>query len=143
MRFADVDAGFAGHDLDALDRRDRREGVATGDRHATAGDHIAAARHDGCECAQADPARPVAAGEVDGIAHHVGGYFAAGAAHVARQHRNRYDPAFGGCTRLGTHDRHLPRELEDDLSAARNAYVGLAVTEIATLRAQLSGPQVG
>jgi hypothetical protein len=34
-------------------------------------------------------------------------------------------------------------ELEDDLAAARDAYVGLAVTEIATLRGQLSGRQVG
>jgi hypothetical protein len=35
------------------------------------------------------------------------------------------------------------RELEDDLVAAREAYVGLAVTEIATLRGELSGRQVG
>ncbi|MEA2151641.1 MAG: hypothetical protein QOD69_3471 [Solirubrobacteraceae bacterium] len=35
------------------------------------------------------------------------------------------------------------RELEDDLAAARDAYVGLAVTEIATLRGELSGAQVG
>jgi len=35
------------------------------------------------------------------------------------------------------------RELEEDLIAARGAYVGLAVTEIATLRGLLSGPQVG
>jgi hypothetical protein len=35
------------------------------------------------------------------------------------------------------------RELEDDLIAARHAYVGLAVTEIATLRGELSGQQVG
>ncbi|HEX8121088.1 MAG TPA: hypothetical protein VF549_07470 [Solirubrobacteraceae bacterium] len=34
-------------------------------------------------------------------------------------------------------------ELDGDLVAAREAYVGLAVTEIATLRAELSGPQVG
>lgn len=34
-------------------------------------------------------------------------------------------------------------DLEDDLVAAREAYVGLAVTEIATLRGQLSGRQVG
>lgn len=33
--------------------------------------------------------------------------------------------------------------LEQDLAAVRAAYVGLAVTEIATLRGQLSGPQVG
>ena len=35
------------------------------------------------------------------------------------------------------------RDLDDDLVAAREAYIGLAVTEIATLRAQLSAPQVG
>ena len=34
-------------------------------------------------------------------------------------------------------------DLENDIEASIAAYVGLAVTEIATLRAQLSGPQVG
>ncbi|HEX8205163.1 MAG TPA: hypothetical protein VF587_03790 [Solirubrobacteraceae bacterium] len=34
-------------------------------------------------------------------------------------------------------------DLEADLEAAREAYVGLAVTELATLRAELSGPQRG
>jgi hypothetical protein len=34
-------------------------------------------------------------------------------------------------------------DLEYDIEASRALYVGLAVTEIATLRAQLSGPQVG
>ena len=34
-------------------------------------------------------------------------------------------------------------ELESDIASSRIAYVALAVTEIATLRAQLSGPQVG
>jgi hypothetical protein len=34
-------------------------------------------------------------------------------------------------------------ELEEDLEQSREAYVGLAVTEIATLRAELSGPQWG
>ena len=34
-------------------------------------------------------------------------------------------------------------DLEADLEAAREAYLGLAVTEIATLRAELVGPQVG
>lgn len=34
-------------------------------------------------------------------------------------------------------------ELQDDVAASRAAYVGLAITEIATLRAQLGGPQVG
>jgi hypothetical protein len=35
------------------------------------------------------------------------------------------------------------RELEAEIEQSRAAYVGLAVTEIATLRAELSGPQVG
>jgi hypothetical protein len=35
------------------------------------------------------------------------------------------------------------RELEKDLTAARASYVGLVVTEIATLRGQLCGPQAG
>ena len=35
------------------------------------------------------------------------------------------------------------RELDDDLAAARDAFVGLAATEIATLRGELSRPQVG
>jgi hypothetical protein len=34
-------------------------------------------------------------------------------------------------------------DLEHDIEAYRALYVGLAVTEIATLRAQLAGPQVG
>jgi hypothetical protein len=35
------------------------------------------------------------------------------------------------------------RELEEDLVAAHASYVGLAVTEIATLRRELCGPQAG
>jgi hypothetical protein len=34
-------------------------------------------------------------------------------------------------------------DLDDELAAVREAYVGAAVTEIATLRAELSGPQAG
>lgn len=34
-------------------------------------------------------------------------------------------------------------DLDDEIEAARHAYIGAAVTEIATLRAQLAGPQVG
>ena len=34
-------------------------------------------------------------------------------------------------------------DLENDIEAYRALYVGLAVTEIASLRAQLGGPQVG
>jgi hypothetical protein len=33
--------------------------------------------------------------------------------------------------------------LRRDIEASTAAYVGLAVTEIATMRAQLSGPQLG
>jgi hypothetical protein len=34
-------------------------------------------------------------------------------------------------------------DLDNDIEASRATYVGLALTEIATLRAQLGGPQVG
>ena len=34
-------------------------------------------------------------------------------------------------------------DLNNEIAATHSAYVGAAVTEIATLRAQLSGPQVG
>ena len=34
-------------------------------------------------------------------------------------------------------------DLEDEIAFMRNAYVGAAVTEIAVLRAQLSGPLAG
>jgi hypothetical protein len=34
-------------------------------------------------------------------------------------------------------------DLEDEIAEVGTAYVGAAVTEIATLRAALSGPQVG
>jgi hypothetical protein len=34
-------------------------------------------------------------------------------------------------------------DLQNDIAASRIAYISLAVTEIATLRAQLGGPQVG
>ncbi|MEA2283537.1 MAG: hypothetical protein QOK21_4144 [Solirubrobacteraceae bacterium] len=33
--------------------------------------------------------------------------------------------------------------LEHDIEASRAVYTGLAITEIATLRAQLGGPQLG
>jgi hypothetical protein len=35
------------------------------------------------------------------------------------------------------------QDLEDEIEARRAAYVGAAVTEIASLRSALSGPQVG
>jgi hypothetical protein len=34
-------------------------------------------------------------------------------------------------------------DLRDDIAAARSMYVGLAMTEVATLRAELGGAQVG
>ena len=34
-------------------------------------------------------------------------------------------------------------DLDDEIAATRFAYVGAAVTEIASLRAELSGPQLG
>jgi hypothetical protein len=34
-------------------------------------------------------------------------------------------------------------DLDNDIEASRARYIGLAITEIATLRAQLGGPQVG
>ena len=34
-------------------------------------------------------------------------------------------------------------DLENDIESSRAIYVGLAITEIASLRAQLGGPQVG
>jgi hypothetical protein len=40
-------------------------------------------------------------------------------------------------------ERALAPDLDDQIAALHIAYVGAAVTEIATLRAQLSGPQVG
>ena len=43
---------------------------------------------------------------------------------------------------LGDNELYMA-DLESDITASRAAYVALAVTEIATLRAQLSGPQVG
>jgi hypothetical protein len=35
------------------------------------------------------------------------------------------------------------RDLQEEIEATHNAYVGAAVTEIATFRAQLGGPQIG
>jgi hypothetical protein len=40
-------------------------------------------------------------------------------------------------------DRAYMADLEDELVEVSAAYVGAAVTEIATLRAELFGPQVG
>jgi hypothetical protein len=42
-----------------------------------------------------------------------------------------------------TDNRAYLDDLEDELAAERHAYVGAAVTEIASLRAALSGPLLG
>jgi hypothetical protein len=41
------------------------------------------------------------------------------------------------------HVKTYRSDLEAEIRIGRHAYVGLAVTEIATLRAELFGPQVG
>ena len=41
------------------------------------------------------------------------------------------------------HDPDYIADLEDDIEASTHAYIGLAVTEIATLRAELGGPSFG
>ena len=40
-------------------------------------------------------------------------------------------------------DSAYTADLDGEIAATTRAYVGAAVTEIATLRAELSGPQVG
>ena len=40
-------------------------------------------------------------------------------------------------------DASYMADLDEEIAATSSAYVGAAVTEIASLRAQLSGPQVG
>jgi hypothetical protein len=42
-----------------------------------------------------------------------------------------------------TSDPAYMADLDDEIDAARVAYTGAAVTEIASLRAELSGPLVG
>jgi hypothetical protein len=59
--------------------------------------------------------------------------------HLQRLQAERLDAVDAG---LGKNALYMA-ELETDIAASRAAYVALAVTEIATLRAQLSGPQVG
>jgi hypothetical protein len=59
--------------------------------------------------------------------------------HLVRLTAERLDAAEAGLSE----NRAYMAELEEDLAETREAYVGLAVTEIATLRAELSGPQIG
>lgn len=59
--------------------------------------------------------------------------------HLGRLAAERLDAIEAG---LGDNAMYM-RELDEDLTAARASYVGLAVTEIATLRGQLFGSQDG
>jgi hypothetical protein len=59
--------------------------------------------------------------------------------HLVRLTAERLEAAHAG---LGENAVYMD-ELDEDLEHARVAYVGLAVTEIATLRAELGGRQVG
>jgi len=43
---------------------------------------------------------------------------------------------------LGDNEAYM-HDLHEEIEAARHAYIGAAVTEIASLRAQLGAPQVG
>jgi hypothetical protein len=43
---------------------------------------------------------------------------------------------------LAVNPAHMA-DLDEEIQATASAYVGAAVTEIATLRAELSGPQIG
>jgi hypothetical protein len=54
----------------------------------------------------------------------------------------RLERALAELEGLDTHDGYMA-DLEDELAAANEAYVGAVVTEIALLRADLSGPLVG
>jgi hypothetical protein len=58
---------------------------------------------------------------------------------LGRLMAERLDAAEAG---LGSNALYM-RDLEDDLAAAREAYVGLAVTELASLRGALSGRASG
>ena len=60
-------------------------------------------------------------------------------AKLRRLEAERLDAVEAG---LGGNELYMT-DLENDIEASRAAYVGAAVTEIATLRAQLGGPQVG
>jgi hypothetical protein len=59
--------------------------------------------------------------------------------HLMQLHAER---ALASLEGLGANTAYTS-DLNDDLTAAHHAYVGAAVTEIATLRAELFGPQVG
>jgi hypothetical protein len=57
-------------------------------------------------------------------------------------HELRIERALALLEGLADHGSYMAG-LEHEIAVARSAYVGAAITEIATLRAQLSGPQMG
>ncbi len=59
--------------------------------------------------------------------------------HLRELHSEHAAADLAGLLRNGSYRNHL----EDEIAVIRSAYVGKAVTEIATLRAELSGPLVG
>jgi hypothetical protein len=54
----------------------------------------------------------------------------------------RIERALASLAGLTTNDSYMA-DLDHEIAVTRHAYIGVAVTEIATLRARLSGPQVG
>jgi len=65
------------------------------------------------------------------------------AIHMHNQLRELHaERALASLEGLALQDSYIA-DLDEEIAAVRSAFVGAAVTEIATLRAQLSGPQVG
>jgi hypothetical protein len=59
--------------------------------------------------------------------------------HLSRLQAERLDAVEAG---LGGNSVYMT-DLHDDIAAARATFIGLAMTEVATLRAELGGAQVG
>jgi hypothetical protein len=59
--------------------------------------------------------------------------------HLLTLTAERAAASLAGLDQVGLYSDDLVAEIE----AARDAFVGAAVTEIATFRAQLNGPQIG
>jgi hypothetical protein len=59
--------------------------------------------------------------------------------HLQQLHIERALAAIEGLTRNSTY----MADLDQEIATTRSAYMGAAVTEIASLRGQLSGPQMG
>ena len=62
-------------------------------------------------------------------------------AHI-RLHELEIERALASIEGLGDNLAYMA-DLDREIAATRSAYVGAAVTEIASLRAQLSGPRLG